>query len=415
MERNLNEASSSGKLTRTIWELQQAIQKGDSRLVLELCSRIEELEQRIRADCAMVQGELKVLEQRCRHQKMTTDKLESLFFETRDCYTQSLTVFERFRRLIADMQRLRSLGEFPAFLLELKSHLDVDSLELALRAELCDEFVSRTIRTVPGAELEQAISLLSGKGYLGPVGQLPLPEFFLGEAGKEKKGSCYVHPLDNKYDPQGHIGVLSLYSADPERYGADKATDFLSHFCELMACALVTVRDHDVLLRQSVVDPLTGVHNRMYLERHAQRLLDFSRRKGFPVSLLFIDLDDFKPVNDNLGHNAGDAILKEVGRRISNLVRDYDIFVRLGGDEFVLLCPDTDESQAAAMAVRLEQEVAAINVAECTGRETGLRISASVGVSSQTGLHNLDELLQLADAAMYASKQGIKKKAEGDG
>ncbi len=401
-------------LSSLLSQLQDSIARSDMRTAQDVCDQLAHLEQRLRADTALVRGELKILEQRCDVHKKTADRLEACLFEARESYEQSIAVFQRFRNLIRDMQRLRSLTEFPGFLLELKTHLEVDSLELVLRAELCDDFVFQDTRTAPGLELQRAIDALpqGGAGYLGTVRNLPGANFFLGGTFSGK-GSCYVHPLDNKYEPGRHIGVLTLFSVDASRYSETKATDFLAHFCELMACAVVTARDHDVLLRQSVIDPLTGVHNRLYLERHAQRLLDFSRRKGFPVSLLFIDLDDFKPVNDTLGHDAGDAILREVAGRISRLVRDYDIFVRLGGDEFVLLCPDADANEARAMGLRLEHEVATIDVAHCTGRLTDLEVSASVGVASQTGVTDLDPLLRQADAAMYASKRQTKKKAEG--
>lgn len=408
--------------------LQDASQAGDLRGVKRACERMVGLEPRVRSDAMLLKGELKTARQSCDAQEKAASRMETRLFEVMENYEHSIAVFQRFRIVIGDMQQKRSLADFSQFLPTLKQRLEVDGVRLLLHRELCGEFVKDGVDTVAGRALEQAVAGLcgglesnvpesGGPAYLGPVRELPQADFFLGNPAPNG-GSCYVHPLENKYEPGCHIGVLTLYSADGQRYEKTKATDFLSHFCEQMACALVTVRDHDVLLHQSVIDSLTGVHNRLYLERHAPRMLDFSRRKGFPVSLLFVDLDRFKPINDTLGHDAGDLILREVARRLVDEVRNYDIFVRLGGDEFVLLCPDTDAHEAEAMAVRLRRAVESLDVECCTGcpvrqfAADGLRMSASVGVATRVAPESLEALLHEADQAMYECKRRARKVAE---
>jgi diguanylate cyclase (GGDEF)-like protein len=135
-------------------------------------------------------------------------------------------------------------------------------------------------------------------------------------------------------------------------------------------------------------------------------MLEFSGRKGFPVCALFIDLDRFKAINDTLGHEAGDRVLAAVATRLKNVMRRYDIFARLGGDEFVAVLPDTDLPEAETLSERIRQTVAELDMAETTGFNTPLTMSASVGIARLMPGENLDDLIRRADADMYADKRG---------
>ena len=157
-----------------------------------------------------------------------------------------------------------------------------------------------------------------------------------------------------------------------------------------------------MLFRSS--DSLTGVHNRAYLERHAQRILDFASRKNLPAHLLFIDLNGFKKVNDTLGHEAGDLVLIAVARTIQAMVRKYDIFVRLGGDEFVIILPDTNEHKAYSFVQRLNYALRRIDVADISGVPTNITISTSIGMARYRNGMTLEELIRAADQAMYTQK-----------
>jgi diguanylate cyclase (GGDEF)-like protein/PAS domain S-box-containing protein len=156
------------------------------------------------------------------------------------------------------------------------------------------------------------------------------------------------------------------------------------------------------LIHQSLHDPLTGLANRALLvERIELATARLGRHPGL-MTLLFVDLDHFKRVNDNLGHEAGDELLKRTAARLRAGVRPEDLVARLGGDEFVVLCEDlADDAGAHALASRLVQTLN--TPMSLRGRE--IEVSASVGVVTERGKRSAADLLRDADAAMYRAKQ----------
>jgi diguanylate cyclase (GGDEF)-like protein len=151
-------------------------------------------------------------------------------------------------------------------------------------------------------------------------------------------------------------------------------------------------------------DSLTGLANRALFTVRLEAALERVGRTGCPVAVLVVDLDDFKPVNDKLGHRAGDLLLNEVAIRLTNCARDTDTVARIGGDEFGILVEESSPEAVAVVAERVVRAIAApITVA---GEVVG--VGASVGVAIDRGDgHRADELLHDADSAMYvAKKQG---------
>ncbi|HEX9887869.1 MAG TPA: EAL domain-containing protein [Nitriliruptorales bacterium] len=153
-------------------------------------------------------------------------------------------------------------------------------------------------------------------------------------------------------------------------------------------------------------DPLTQLTNRARLLEGMSQAIDRSARSGEPFAIALIDLDDFKVVNDNLGHQAGDRLLVAVARRLRARVRDVDLAARLGGDEFALLLEDvTDEASAAEVVDRLLTELR--EPVNLSGQKVS--VSASVGVVVSRGRERgVQELLRDADIAMYAAKMAGK-------
>ena len=149
------------------------------------------------------------------------------------------------------------------------------------------------------------------------------------------------------------------------------------------------------------VDPLTDVLNRRGFERELKRSLAYVKRHAIRSALLFIDLDDFKGINDRHGHAAGDAVLRAIAMVLSRHVRASDVVARLGGDEFALLlwnCPDT-EAQTKAGAIE-----AAIGRTTATHAGLSLSVGASCGVAALLPLDQAGDVLERADRAMYARK-----------
>jgi diguanylate cyclase (GGDEF)-like protein len=147
------------------------------------------------------------------------------------------------------------------------------------------------------------------------------------------------------------------------------------------------------------VDPLTGLFNGRAFREFAELELRRARRHRRPLSLVFLDLDGFKAVNDTLGHESGDRLLGAVARAIRSGVRDTDIAARLGGDEFVVLLAETDPRQAEATGTKLRNRL------HTAVRSGGWPVTASAGaVSYRTPPADLEDMLRRADTLMYAAK-----------
>ncbi len=153
----------------------------------------------------------------------------------------------------------------------------------------------------------------------------------------------------------------------------------------------------------ATVDPLTGVLNRQALIGRIEAELERASRYGRPLSLVLVDLDHFKRVNDSHGHSAGDTVLREFAKVLQDNVRAVDIVGRYGGEEFMLVLPETDSDAAATMAEKLRRVVAGRQIRIEDGHV--LSITMSAGVAGGLGPHlRLDALINDADAALYSAK-----------
>ncbi len=156
-------------------------------------------------------------------------------------------------------------------------------------------------------------------------------------------------------------------------------------------------------LQMAITDPLTGQYNRRYMETHLNFLAERAKQEHRPISLLMIDIDYFKKINDNFGHNAGDKVLKQFALGIARNVRGIDLACRYGGEEFVVIMPETDMAIAAIVAERIRQytESHAFEI----GEELPVSITASLGVTTMLGPDDTPEaILKRADQALYRAK-----------
>ena len=146
------------------------------------------------------------------------------------------------------------------------------------------------------------------------------------------------------------------------------------------------------------IDPLTGASNRRHFLEQARIEISRAKRQGFPLSVIMLDIDFFKSVNDRFGHEAGDRVLVALAASIHGTLRGADIFARLGGEEFILMLPGQDLTDAVRMAERLRLLIAGMAVAGCP-------VTVSAGVA---GLENetdeIDALLRRADRGLYLAK-----------
>jgi len=149
---------------------------------------------------------------------------------------------------------------------------------------------------------------------------------------------------------------------------------------------------------EALHDPLTGLANRTLLRDRLEHALVRFEREGSATGVLFIDLDNFKQINDEYGHATGDVVLVELGQRLRTAVRPGDTIARLGGDEFVVVCEDIDEQSALALGHRLQE---AIRRPLTTG---GVKHELSASIGLALGHSDPDALLSDADAAVYRAK-----------
>jgi two-component system cell cycle response regulator len=162
-------------------------------------------------------------------------------------------------------------------------------------------------------------------------------------------------------------------------------------------------------LALALVDPLTGVFNRRYLEAHVPRMLSRSDINVKPLSVLLIDIDHFKKVNDTAGHAAGDVVLRTVVDRVTASLRPSDFVARYGGEEFVVVMPETAPETAVMIADRLRIKIAESAIVT---NDLNLTITVSIGCSSMDASQNMlfESLLKQADQALYRAKETGRNK-----
>lgn len=167
----------------------------------------------------------------------------------------------------------------------------------------------------------------------------------------------------------------------------------------------------DTSLELAVTDPLTGLYNRRYLLTQLRSLLRRTELGGPPVSLLFLDLDHFKQVNDQHGHDAGDAVLREFAARVLAHVRPTDFVCRLGGEEFLAVLSGASRDYALLAADRLRRSIEAEPFMVDRGQKR-LAVTASIGVAcSETGLETPEALIKRADTALFEAKAAGRNRA----
>ncbi len=188
----------------------------------------------------------------------------------------------------------------------------------------------------------------------------------------------------------------------------DDARQVMEALAEMVSLQLQTaaaVRELEttnrVLHELAFVDGLTGIGNRRALDRDLLRSCDEARARGVTVSVLSVDVDHFKEINDRFGHVAGDEVLQEVARRLTAHCRTGDAVTRFGGDEFVAVLVGAPVEAAAVIAQRLRTDVAAADIETSVGR---VPVTISVGVAGSADVEDPADLLRRADLALYVAK-----------
>jgi diguanylate cyclase (GGDEF)-like protein len=220
-------------------------------------------------------------------------------------------------------------------------------------------------------------------------------------------GAVVAFPLKCRDKTVGAVIVLERAASAAEPSLTGGVADLLITVLEGPAVALDNALTLQRVEALSVTDDLTQLYNSRYLNQVLRREAKRASRSGRPLSLLFIDLDGFKGVNDTHGHLAGSASLVEAAGVIRRSARETDVVARFGGDEFALILPDTGSEGAAAVGERIRERIA--EHAFLTGEGLDIHLTVSVGVATLPDVAaSAEELIKAADLAMYRVKESGK-------
>jgi diguanylate cyclase (GGDEF)-like protein len=206
-----------------------------------------------------------------------------------------------------------------------------------------------------------------------------------------------ILPLSIEADPVGILQITCERAVDGSR------VPLLHELAHVLAVAVRNAQTFEKTKRLTFTDDLTALYNSRFMTLYLDRELKRCRRTKSPLTLLFMDLDGFKSVNDTHGHLAGSKTLVEVGAALERTVRDADILIRYGGDEFVILFPETPLEGGLVIAERIRQVIQDTKFLEALGIEA--RVSASIGIAAYPDTaDDLRGLITGADRAMYEAK-----------
>ena len=224
--------------------------------------------------------------------------------------------------------------------------------------------------------------------------------------GVARPGSIALIPLRRNEQLEG---VLVFVSADPLRFSPELASDFLAHLGLVAALCVENAVNRARLLRSGLTDFLTGFHNRRYLHARLREEMARAQRAHQSIVCLMIDVDHFKRINDQFGHLAGDAVLREVAHRIDAEMRISDTGARFGGDEFALVLSQATLAEGEKVAARVLHAVRHLPIT--ISKSTTETVTLSIGVGLATpgpGLRDYkvlaERLIAEADAALYRAK-----------
>ena len=243
---------------------------------------------------------------------------------------------------------------------------------------------------------DECWALRTGREY---VSDLPSGKIICEHYG-EKKGISICIPLLAQGDM---LGVMQFASTEINQIMPEQQ-QLAAAVAESTSLSLASLRSKENLRQQAIRDPLTGLHNRRYLMEIMEHELNRSLRHQLQMSVLMLDVDHFKQFNDQYGHDAGDFILRELGRMAKKIIRDEDTACRYGGEEFVVLLPETDTNGARNVAERICNEMRHRQFS-LEGLSLG-PVTVSIGAATfpANGAQS-DILLKKADTALYQAKQ----------
>lgn len=344
------------------------------------------------------------------------------------------TVQELFQKAVQNEEILRRFQQFELQLLDLASfsnlldmllintldYFQLDRVELLLYDPqgILDGLLTDELRALPGLKLTQRLSDIQCLYSSTPqVRLISTSEQALPVFKQEELRSVAMLPLCR----QGVlVGSLHFGARGHQRFTTDKSTDFISHLASIIAVCLENVVNQERLHRLSMYDMLTQVKNRRAFHRALDEEVSRAARSGDPLSVLFVDLDHFKQINDSYGHPLGDKVLKVVAQLMDGLLRKTDHVCRYGGEEFALVLPNCGQQRAVEVAERIRCQVSELEIVDDTKGESIpeadralIKVTLSIGVCcwlpeaeliSSAEPEIVKALIATSDKGVYQSK-----------
>jgi diguanylate cyclase (GGDEF)-like protein len=227
----------------------------------------------------------------------------------------------------------------------------------------------------------------------------------LPEGTRDLPGSLAVVPLT--YEGRA-IGSLNLGDESPERYAPGMEVSLLRQLAVKVSICLANVMAHERLAMLAFRDPLTDLLNRRVMEQVLRREFDRARRYATELAVVFLDIDQFKGINDRYGHDTGDEVLKWVGNRLLAMSRQSDVVARFAGDEFVVILPNTGADRAYRFVDRLQTFFLSTHLAHA-GSVIPVSVSCGIATVADAGITDAVALLKKADERLYQSKNSKKE------
>ncbi|MGH3025011.1 MAG: diguanylate cyclase, partial [Gaiellaceae bacterium] len=222
-------------------------------------------------------------------------------------------------------------------------------------------------------------------------------------AGEPPAGAAHGALAVPLPDEDGPIGYLTVYAREAGRELGDEDVRRLEELAERAGPAIENARRFREARQLADLDALTGLHNRRYFHETLKREVARANRYRRQLALVVFDLDDFKEINDRIGHLGGDAVLADAASRVREVMRSADIACRVGGDEFAVIVPEAGHEDAEQLVARIQRAVSSRPLAQAG------RVRLSAGVSELRPEDDSISLFERADEQLYAAKQSRKR------
>jgi two-component system, cell cycle response regulator len=266
------------------------------------------------------------------------------------------------------------------------------------------------------------LTVIEGNDF-GTVYLLDRPETVIGRSDDiditlddEKASRRHLKIIKEPLDPEEkalHVLAIDLQSKNGTYVNGERITEVELHNSDKLqvgnSILKFEVKDHldltyhERLYKQATRDALTGLWNRAHVQEALEKFWSMSKRYGRPFSVMLYDIDNFKGVNDNYGHDVGDIVLRTTAQVIMGQVRSHDLAARYGGEEFLVLMPETPIEGAMVAAERLRHAIEGIDF---TSMGCPRRVTVSIGIAQYPiSAETIDELIKQADEALYQAKQ----------